>query len=502
MQERASLVKKSRPVLESAAWTGMSLDRGGAQTLHVQLYEMVKRKIENGALVPGSRLPSSRSFASELGVARTTVTAAYEQLIAEGYVTSRPGARPEVTSLNAANFAAALSPPRSAEPAAPPTTPSLLAPGVPDLRLFPYRAWMNATMRSWRTHGLQVLESQEPAGTPRLRRALARHLAEWRGITADPEQILITAGSAGALQLLLDSLTRHGDTVATEEPGYAALPRLASRRGVRIVPVPVDEQGVDVAALRSSGSHPRFCVVTPSHQFPLGGAMSIGRRLELLDWAREADALIVEDDYDSEFRYDGHPVPALYAVAHEPRVIYVGTTSKVFSPSMRIGYIVAPAHLARRLTDSAADLEQRASIVPQFPLAEMIESGEYARHLRRMRRVYRERGRLLTTLLRTLLPPPILSVGNQAAGLHLLARFGPALAGTVDDEAVRRRCAERGVAVRALSSFYQSVPAKHGLLLGFAAFAEDELRRGVERLVSAIGEERLGASEADRSAIV
>jgi GntR family transcriptional regulator/MocR family aminotransferase len=331
-----------------------------------------------------------------------------------------------------------------------------------------------------------VIGNYDPAGAFQLRQAVANHLLEWRGIRADPDQVIITSGSAGALQLILDTLTSRGDEIATEDPGYPAFRRLADRRGLSLHLLPVDQEGAVIEALIRTAAAPRLCFVTPSHQYPLGVAMSIGRRQRLLEWATNTDTLIVEDDYDSHFRYDGRPLPALLSIAPEGRVIYVGTTSKVFSPSLRIGYLVAPRHLVGRLCAVASDLEQRASIIPQYPLAEMLDSGEYARHLRRMRRTYRNRRGLLSALLRKNLPKSYLEAWTQPAGLHALALLGPASGGIHDDTALEARCEEMGLGVLALSSFYRGTSKQQGLLLGFAAFEEQELAEGVRRLASVI----------------
>jgi GntR family transcriptional regulator/MocR family aminotransferase len=476
-------MKKPKRALENAAWVGISLDRYGSESLYMQLYELVKRKIEAGSLGAGIRLPSSRSFAAELGIARATVTAAYEQLVAEGYVSSRHGARLEVNELHTIP-SASPAPLAPCPPVVKPAPPMLLTPGIPDARLFPNAAWIKSAIRSWRS-GPGVVGDYDPAGAYQLRRAIAGHLLEWRGIEADPDQIIITAGSAGALQLILDTLTERGDAIAAEEPGYPAFHRLADRRGLRVALLPVDEEGMAVEALRDCSPKPRLCVVTPSHQYPAGVAMSIGRRRQLLEWAAECGALIVEDDYDSQFRYDGRPLPALLSVAPVGSVVYVGTTSKVFSPSMRIGYIVSPRHLVEPLRAMASDLEQRASIIPQYPLAHMIESGEYARHLRRMRRTHRERRRVLFNLLKLHVPRSYLEVRTQAAGLHALARLGPSLA-DVEDKVLEARCRTKGLGILALSSFYRGENKQQGLLLGFAAFDEKELTEGVRRLASAV----------------
>lgn len=476
------------PVAENAAWLGISVARESSQSLHLQIYDLVRRRIEDGTLLPGSRLPSSRNFAGEVGVARATVTAAYEQLIAEGYVSGRQGSRLKVNDLHSTP-SRTFEPVPPAEPLKPPS-PMLLTPGIPDLRLFPDRAWMKAATRSWRAGPGSVLGDWDPAGALQLRRAVAGHLREWREITADPDQLLITAGSAGALQLILDTLTSRGDPIAAEEPGYPAFDRLANRRGLELISLPVDREGINIDALQEMAVQPRLCVVTPSHQYPLGGAMSIGRRHRLLQWASTADALIVEDDYDSQFRYDGRPLPALHSIARSDRVIYVGTTSKVLSPAIRIGYIVVPRHLIGRFRDAADNLEQRASIVPQYPLAEMIESGEYARHLRRMRRTYRERRQILAHHLSRTVPSSCLRIEPQGAGLHLLARFGPRLEGELGDTALEARCRDAGLGVKALSSFYRGAAKRHGLMIGFAAFEEEEIARGAARLAELIAAEQ------------
>ena len=431
-------------------------------------------------------MPPSRTFAAELGVARSTITAAYEQLAAEGYVGGRRGAGVFVADLPDTTLT--VSPPGSSgveRAVADHSRTSILPfrPGAPDLRLFPHARWARLAALASR-NGAAILADDDPMGSLRLRRAISTHLAEWRGLLADPERIAITAGASGALELALDAFTRTGDLVAVENPGYPVMPHLILGRGRRLELAAVDHEGISLESLRAAPDV-RMAIATPSHQFPLGGALSIGRRRELLQWSADTGAVLVEDDYDSEFRYTGRPLPAL-AAAGAP-VAYIGTFSKVFWTGLRIGFLVVPEALAEPLRAAAVRFGQRASVMPQAPLAAFIESGEFARHLRRMRRTYRERMRLLRRLIVEVLGPDLLIPEERAAGLHLLARLGPALAAHMEDAEAASRAQAAGVTVAPLSRYYHAPPAGQGLVFGFAAFEEEEMVRAMKRLREALG---------------
>lgn len=480
--------------MTGAGWLAIALDRGADDPLQVQLYAGIRDRIVSGLAAPGAVLPPTRAFAAELGVSRSTIVGAYEQLTAEGYVHGRRGAGVFVSPLPDAQLTVgspALAPViASTGPAASSIRP--FRPGAPDLRLFPHARWSRMMARAWKGGGAAPLADDDPLGSFRLRRAIAAHLAEWRGVAVEPDGIVITAGASGALDLALDAFTSVGDLVAIENPGYPVLPHLVRSRGRRLGLAAVDREGISLQNLRSMDDV-RMVIATPSHQFPLGGALSVGRRAELLRWAAGTGAMVVEDDYDSEFRYAGRPLPALAAIGGGAPVLYVGTFSKVFWTGLRIGFLAAPGALADRLREVATRLGPKASVLPQEPLAEFIESGEFARHLRRMRRTYGERLRALRGLIAELFGPDLLVADERAAGMHLLARLGPALASRMNAAEAAARAQAAGVSIAPLSRYYSAPPVQEGLVLGFAAYTEPEMRQAALLLREALVEH--GASE-------
>ena len=319
----------------------------------------------------GARLPSSRALALDLGVSRATVVLAYEQLRSEGYVEGRPGA---------GIFASSLLPEQSLQVRAPKAAPSRQAPhksterrseparpfriGATDPALFAYKQWARSLYRTWREPEPGLVGSIDPFGWPALREAISRHLAEWRGISCDPEQVIVTSGTADATEIITQCAFSPGQTVCVEEPGYPTLRYTLSRHGIRMHPVAVDDDGIDTAkvvAVRNA----RGVFVPPSRQFPLGGTMPLSRRLELLEWAAASASTIVEDDFDSEYRYQGAPLPALTSLDRGGRTIYVGSFSKVLSPTLRLGFIVLPE---RMITSVRQHVSQRGAMAHAYPL--------------------------------------------------------------------------------------------------------------------------------------
>ena len=460
-----------------ATWLAVALDRRERDPLQVQLYAAIRGRIVSGLAQPGAALPPSRAFAAELVVSRSTVIGAYEQLTAEGYVHGRRGAGVFVSPLPDAQLTVGA--PSGAlagtSAGAEPSSIRPFRPGAPDLRLFPHLTWSRMLARAWKAEGATLWADDDPLGSLGLRRAIAGHLAEWRGVRVDPDGIVITAGAAGALELALDAFTVVGDRVAIENPGYPLLPNLVRSRNRVVGAAAVDREGISLESLKAMGPV-RMVIATPSHQFPLGGALSIGRRQELLRWTEQCGAIVVEDDYDSEFRYTGRPLPALAAIGGAP-VLYVGTLSKVFWTGLRIGFLAAPPSLAGPLREAAARLGPKASVLPQAPLAEFIDSGEFARHLRRMRRIYGERLRSLRSLISELFGPDLMIADERAAGMHLLARLGPGLAGRMSADEAAARAQAVGVSIAPLSRYYSAPPVQEGLILGFAAYTEPEMRQ-------------------------
>ncbi|GAB5467767.1 MAG: PLP-dependent aminotransferase family protein [Rhodospirillales bacterium] len=431
-------------------------------------------------MTPGSRLPPSRSLAVELGLSRSTVVTAYEQLAAEGYVEGRRGSGSYVIPLGnvelTAPAPAAVAPP----PAPPPMRPAPLQPGAPDMRLFPHRLWARSVARVARRAPEALVSLDEPFGDSKLRQAIATHIAEWRGVSAHPRQILVTAGSGDALEICIRSLAARGQGIALEDPGYPPLRHFVTSLGLRPQWLAMGPAGAELP--RSKGKPPRLAVLTPSHHFPLGGAMAPSRRQDFLLWAEANAAWIVEDDYDSEFRYAGQPIPALASGEPTDRLLYIGTFSKIFSSALRLGYLVVPEALIARFSETLNRYGTRASSAPQRALAEFMAAGDFYRHLRRVRRVYAERRRFLLEALRETLPdlpPP----RDHQAGMQLVLDLPP----DSDDLALSRRLAAAGVQAPALSTYSARPGGPKGLLLGFCAFEREEIAAAVETLAGVLG---------------
>ena len=464
-----------------AALFALSLDRASAQPLHAQLTDALRKMILSGQAPSGARLPASRMLAAELSISRMTATTALDQLTAEGYLDTRPGAGSYV----AADLPH-IAPPRPARSAVSlpePRPPLPFHPAIPDLTLFPHKLWARHLERAWRAPDPALLALPDPAGYGPLRRAITEHLASWRGMEADPRQVIITSGASEAFELVARACLNPGETVLTEDPGFPPMRAAMREAGLSAMAQPVDAEGFDIQAASRAAPGARAALVTPSRHYPLGITLPLARRLALIDWAQARDALIIEDDYDSEFRYVGQPLPALAALDPGGRVFYIGSFSKLLSPALRLAYLVVPR---RRLEAVGAALEegrQSASLVPQPALAGFMKSGEFAVHLRRMRRVYARRQKaLLAALARHL--PDHLSVSAEPSGMHLVARPGPGL--QQRDTEVSKRAARAGLTLRPLSPYFEHAP-QQGFILGYAGFEEEALDEAVIRLKSVLG---------------
>jgi len=462
-----------------------------------QVYDQVRGAIHAGALRPGGRLPSSRDLALRLGVARASVVAAYDQLLAEGYAEGRTGSGTYVSQdLSGVLDVAA---PKPAPAAAPPALPqrahdmAAVAAVAPSLdpqafsngrTLMDARAqdaWSVSTRRALRTLGPAHFGYSDPAGEPRLRAAIADYLRAARGVVCDPEQVIVTAGAQHAVDLAARLLLKPGDRVWLEDPGYANTWQALLAAQALGVAVPVDRSGLVVQAGVAAAPDAKAVFVTPSHQFPLGVAMSMGRRLELIAWARSAGAWIIEDDYASEFRYAGAPLASLQGLDGGQRVIYVGTFNKSLFPGLRLGYLVAP----RALTASLAGLRRLADRQPptltQAITLDFMESGQFAAHIRRRRLAYKaQRDALAEALARRL--GHVLEPDVPDQGMHLIAYLKD---GRSDLE-VEAQAAAKGVLARAISPLYHHAPPRPGLLLGFTGFPAKAMDSGVARLATAL----------------
>jgi GntR family transcriptional regulator / MocR family aminotransferase len=445
----------------------------------------VRAAVADGRLRPGAALPPTRTLAQDLGVSRGVVVEAYRRLADEGLVVSRVGAgtvvaaRPEVPASPPVAVPVA---PAGAGPLLPARTPDDvevdLSPGVPDLSAFPRAAWLRAERAVLATAGAAELGYGDPRGSARLRTELAAWLARTRGLRATPQEVVVVAGVAQSLALFAQLLRARGETaIAMEDPGSRGARDALAHWGLAVLPVPVDDDGARVAELAASPA--RAVLLTPAHQFPTGVVLAPHRRRELLAWARAADGLVVEDDYDAEHRYDRAPVPALQASAPE-HVVHTGSTSKTLAPGMRLGWLVPPPALHADLVAAKHANDLGSPVLPQLVLAELLASGAYDRHLRLVRTRQRARRDAVVAAVGAHLPSA--RVEGAAAGLHLLVTFPD---GGRDDLELAARAREAGVLVHPLS-WHRRRPGPPGLLVGYAAHTPDRLADAVRRLGRAL----------------
>jgi GntR family transcriptional regulator/MocR family aminotransferase len=455
--------------------TTFTFDPGAATPYYRQIYDGYRTAILTGLLRRGERLPSTRALAAELGISRLPVVYAFEQLLHEGYIEGRAGSGTYVKDSIPDELANATASPPAPQKTRPPLLPPLhisirarLAPlrvSLPALDRFPVRLWSKLVSKHARQFTVEQMAYGDPAGYVPLREAVADYLRTARAVRCEAAQVLIVSGSQMALQITALSLLGRGTTVCIEEPGYPGAHATLTGGGARIVPVPVDGEGIDVDALAAKGRKVRAVYVTPSHQYPLGVSMTASRRLALLDWARRTGAWIIEDDYDSEYRYASRPLGALQGI-EASRVIYIGTFSKVLFPSLRLGYVVVPHSLVDDFTRHRESIDLFSPVLEQAVLAEFLRDGHFGRHLRRMRALYEKRRDALVRGLRE--HAPTLVPHNSDAGLHVSA-FLP---DGVDDRDIVREAALRGVEATALSTCYVGDQPRSGLVLGFGGASE------------------------------
>ena len=455
----------------------LPIDPAGAMPLHRQIYEGLRAAILGGALRPGRRIPSSRALAADLAVSRQPVLTAYEQLLHEGYLDSRHGSGTFVSTALPDDLLRSGASPQAATGF--PGTRRLVDDDVglgpfrvslPALDEFPHTVWARLLARHARALTHAQMAYGDAAGLAALRTAIAEHLRTARGVNCRPQQILIVPGSQAALRLVAAVLLKPGDRVALEDPGYPGARAALSASGAEPVSVPVDDEGISIASLQGLRRRVRAVYVTPSHQYPLGTTMTAARRLALLDWAGRHGAWLLEDDYDSEFRYVSRPLGALQGLDTDERVVYIGTFSRVLFPAVRVGYLVVPPSLWQQFVDARAAFDLFSPTLYQLTLAEFLREGYFGRHLRRMRGVYLQRRNALLSGLATHCADR-LSVHNADAGLHVAVL----LPGGLDDRDVVRRMALRGLIATPLSTCYFGSHRQSGLLLGFGGSTEQSL---------------------------
>lgn len=476
----------------------IAVDRTTSTPMHRQVFDQIREAILGGRLAPGRRLPSSRALADEIGVSRNTVLAAYDQLFAEGYTEGQVGSGTTVSRVLPEEVLAARAakrPPVGGEGAGlsnagrallgskprvdRSTSSSIFRPGLPEISRFPWNHWSRMVAKFWRKPPRHLVSYGEPGGYMPLRVAIADYLRAVRGLACEAEQVIVTAGAQQAIDLAARALLDRGDKVWIEEPGYAGIKGVLTAAGAELVPVPVDQDGLVVSAGRGLAPNARMAVVTPSHQYPLGSVMSLARRLDLLEWATEHNAWILEDDYDSEYRYSGRPLSALQGLDTSGRVIYVGTFSKVLFPAIRLGYMVVPPGLAEPMIRIRRSLDDQTAISMQPVLSEFIETGHFAGHIRRMRTLYAERQSVLINEISRRLSG-VLDVAPDEAGMHLVARIRTVCG--LSDADIATRAAAQNLTVYPLSEFYIGQPIQNGLVLGYAGTEERDICAGVERL--------------------
>ncbi len=479
---------------QTATLVSVALDATQDPPLYVQLFEQVRDMILSGRLKPRQRLPSTRALAKDLNVSRTTTLAAYEQLMSEGYIEGREGSGAYVAAMLPEDMLLVRSPSKRTEEVPPADIPAASSAGMDDTgaalehdaaqpfsssghdaRLFPFADWSRLLAKSWRSPRPELLHLQHGFGYRPLRCAIAAHLRELRGVECTAEQVVITPSAAQSVSLLVRTLLDRGDQVFVEDPGYPTIYRALENLGADAVATAVDNQGFTVPAAIEHTKGARAAIITPSRQYPLGMTMPLARRIEVLSWAEATGTWIIEDDYDSEYRYVGRPLSALMSLDRVGRVIYVGSFSKTMFKSLRLGFVILPHDLIGAAHATLRSGSAGASAIAQPALGEFISSGQFAAHIRRMRRVYSERQQALLAALDAGLDG-LLEVPRQSAGMHLPVFFTEALSSRLSDIEAAQRLNTAGVTAEPLSPHYKRMKPKQGLLLGFAAFTPDELR--------------------------
>lgn len=479
----------------------IELDPASDLPLHRQVYEVLRQEIVSGRLVRGARLPSTRALAEMLGVSRTTLTSTFAQLISEGYLFATVGSGtfvstdlPDDTAApddvceprlagNAIRLSAYGTSVANAEPLEPPRSPGAIdfRDGRPAFDQFPYEAWRRCVARHVRAGPNAFDYSSDPAGVLPLREAIAAYLVRARAVHCDAGDVVIVTGSQQAIDLVARILVEPGDVVALEDPGYPGAQRTFAAHGADVQGVPVDAEGLRVDLLRKLAGPVRLVYVTPSHQFPLGAVLSFSRRLELLRWAERNETIVVEDDYDSAYRYEGRPIPALQGLDTCGRTMYLGTFSKTMFPALRLGYLVVPRALRPVVVAAKAFCDRQSPTLEQRALADFIADGSFERHLRRMRVFYRERRAALLDALRRHIGERAEIVGDSA-GMHLVVRFtGGDQAGLV------ARAHRAGVTLKPTRPHYLGCARTDEFVFGFAEHSPATIEDGVQRLARALG---------------
>jgi len=491
----------------------ITLDSHASQPLHQQLYEALRQDILRGRLLPRQRLPSTRSLSKSLGISRTTVTQSYEQLLSEGYLTAIPGSGTYVCAQLPDDLLRSEPVASSPKPVAAPVSLSQFGTrlaetafslqhepeseisfryGRPGLSHFPVALWRKLLARHSRSNDWLDYATDFQGYLP-LREAIVRYLARARAVQCTADQLVITNGTQQALTLIMQVLITAGDGIVVEEPGYLSARRIFLSHGARLFPGPVDESGLIVDQLSGfARGATRLIYVNPSHQFPTGAILSLPRRLELLSWAQQNHALILEDDYDSEYRYgvrgaslkENRPIPALQGLDPGESVIYIGTFSKVLFPSLRIGYLVLPTHLVQLFAQAKWLNDRQLSLLDQKVLTDFIEAGYLEGHIRKMRSIYDQNRQILVQALQTYFGDRVTILGEKA-GIHLMVRLHTSLS----DTEIVDRAARADVGILSAQPYYLSHSSDRGeFIFGYGELTQAQIQEGIQRLAQALGE--------------
>jgi GntR family transcriptional regulator/MocR family aminotransferase len=488
-----AVTRAMRTVSANGHTPAIPFDPASGVPYYTQIYNGYRTAILSGRLSPGQRLPSTRTLAEEFHISRFPVLSAFDQLLQDGYLVGKVGSgtfvRDPVPDELSKPIAGRLPSPRALpsidQGPLPGESLGLFTVGLPALDRFPHRVFSRLVRHHASVGSPQLLAYGDPAGYPPLREAITDYLRTARAVDCDPSQVLIVTGSQMALVISAIALTTPESTVCVEEPGYPGAQLALAMGGANIIRVGVDEDGIDVTAIRQVPDPINVVYVTPSHQFPLGASLEMVRRIELLSWAARRHAWIVEDDYDSEYRYSMRPLGALQGMDADERVIYVGTFSQALFPALRIGYMVVPRALVSEFVRIREGLDICPPTLFQLVLTDFLNQGHFARHLRRMRSIYlARRDALISAIQRH--AADVLMLCNTDAGTHLVAL----LPNDVDDREVVRRAAEHRMYPKALSTCYATTGASTGLILGYGGSDECALTRGVQVLAEIIRELR------------
>jgi GntR family transcriptional regulator/MocR family aminotransferase len=479
----------------------LAVDRKAPTPLHKQIYDGYRAAILSGDLIPGQKVPSSRDLTSTLSVSRFPVLNAYAQLLAEGYLESRVGAGTFVSASLPEQLMSVMQSSDNAEPTPSGPRPvarrSSLFPlftysprlrgwgsfGVhqPALDQFPFRIWSNLVVRHTRNPHASAVHHVDPRGSERFRTAICSYLRTARGVKCEPDQIMVVSGSQQAIDITSRVLLDPGNAVWVEEPGYPLQHIVLNAAGCRVVPVPVDQEGMDVNFAIKRAPKARAAFVTPSHQYPLGSTMGASRRIQLLNWAQSAGAWIVEDDYDSEYRYESLPVPSLHGLDMNSRVIYIGTFSKVLFPSLRLGYMVIPRDLVDRFVAVRFAMDIFPAYLYQEVLSDFINDGHFTRHIRKMRQLYQQRRTALIESLSSEFPAREgFEVHGAEAGMHLAMTLPAGL----NDMEISARAGRERLWLWPLSPSYQGDKPRHGFILGFGSTPPERIPQAVHQMRS------------------